>query len=770
MRALRDTDKIQSQYCSKSCGQFVQDCPYEKELYTSPTFFTCNTGFFDLYYKCYDENDLMNNEENVGMFFSGFLNSHTIIIPLKHEYTSYAISVWIFHEFRFRNLTYLKKTYDLIEQTIFLTDNIRVKFGSYNNSYNYYSDIETSQGTLNIPTKFNLTNWNHLLITIEENQAHQYNSYASYDHYLLYYHLKPQSKRKIPLNYILFCNKDNLTIYSDIGDRCKNISWYDAHYRKLQIFDLSASSRYAVFYSFKWENGENYMLRHQYITTLSSMIKNVLKDTIGNSDGYLPILTRGDTVNNPDNANFINYESYFTPFHAFTDKIGQEISTYSKSGSSTSVSFNNKGGKCLFHCNNRCLKCKEPYAQFNGLCYGLNKTSTSNKAYTVYKNPGKNMPDKLYLDIKANRLKNFPSVTIFFFINIYGFTGEINAIDSESREIIIFDELSNFYFGYDPILSKQSLFFEHNGRRIFEHQSLKEEFGHWIPVSIAAFRESDRTFQLNMVQAAILKKNLEYIYDSNSDSLTYEMPYLDFTEFAITNKWVGLLRDVKVYDDFIINAWGAIRNPNDDSATNPFVYIPLYDNNYKCLRSIDYISSNDNYEPICVRDYNPYDYLCGDPNNQYIDYYQGEKVSYGDDLYDICMGSCGTYHYIYRECLGSVYHKSGSVAMTTEQTAAAKHENWLNFYPILSRIDNERFRVQCGQNGNFNLNRLGKVLVSNIKNPDIVWNMDFWFYTQSYRNVYIPLISPTTIASTTPNSWKKINFKNVIVEWDFILE
>ena len=50
MRALRDTDKVQSQYCSKSCGEFVENCPYEHELYTSPNFFTCKTGFFDLYY------------------------------------------------------------------------------------------------------------------------------------------------------------------------------------------------------------------------------------------------------------------------------------------------------------------------------------------------------------------------------------------------------------------------------------------------------------------------------------------------------------------------------------------------------------------------------------------------------------------------------------------------------------------------------------------------------------------------------------------------
>ena len=33
MRALRDTDEIGSQYCSKSCSEFVKDCYYEQELY-----------------------------------------------------------------------------------------------------------------------------------------------------------------------------------------------------------------------------------------------------------------------------------------------------------------------------------------------------------------------------------------------------------------------------------------------------------------------------------------------------------------------------------------------------------------------------------------------------------------------------------------------------------------------------------------------------------------------------------------------------------------
>ena len=130
MRALRDTDIIQSQYCSKYCGENVENCPNEKEIYTSPLFFTCKNGFLDLYYHCYNEKDPINIDENVGMYFGNTLNSHTIIIPLKNEIQSYAISVWIHSDFRLRNYRYSddplkqnKPLYheDILNQVLFLT-------------------------------------------------------------------------------------------------------------------------------------------------------------------------------------------------------------------------------------------------------------------------------------------------------------------------------------------------------------------------------------------------------------------------------------------------------------------------------------------------------------------------------------------------------------------------------------------------------------------------------------------------------------------------
>ena len=83
-----------------------------------------------------------------------------------------------------------------------------------------------------------------------------------------------------------------------------------------------------------------------------------------------------------------------------------------------------------------------------------------------------------------------------------------------------------------------------------------------------------RTFQLNMVQASIYLSNLPFNFGGSDSTgggvLTYEMPYLEFTEFLITNSWVGLIRDVKIFDDFIMNAWGSITNSIDDSTNNPF--------------------------------------------------------------------------------------------------------------------------------------------------------------------------------------------------------
>ena len=73
-------------------------------------------------------------------------------------------------------------------------------------------------------------------------------------------------------------------------------------------------------------------------------------------------------------------------------------------------------------CNSgNCLSCKEGYSLFSGTCKG-NVDAESNPATYFYKNPGKNMPERLKLNIDFNKIINEPYFTLFFFIKVYGFT------------------------------------------------------------------------------------------------------------------------------------------------------------------------------------------------------------------------------------------------------------------------------------------------------------------------------------------------------------
>lgn len=94
------------------------------------------------------------------------------------------------------------------------------------------------------------------------------------------------------------------------------------------------------------------------------------------------------------------------------------------------------------------------------------------------------------------------------------------------------------------------MYFCYNGQKLFSYSYYREyNFGQWVPISFAAFRESDITFQLNTAQASILYQNLEI--DSNTNDgygyNHYYYLYIKISQFTITNTLAGLLSDVKIY-------------------------------------------------------------------------------------------------------------------------------------------------------------------------------------------------------------------------------
>jgi hypothetical protein len=99
------------------------------------------------------------------------------------------------------------------------------------------------------------------------------------------------------------------------------------------------------------------------------MNRNIVKDLIGNSDGFIPIIERSGTFYNPDNSNFINYEAYYTAEQAFPDYLNTYITNVSTQyGSIDYVTFSPKDEKCIIRSSSKCLKCIKTLSNFNGNC------------------------------------------------------------------------------------------------------------------------------------------------------------------------------------------------------------------------------------------------------------------------------------------------------------------------------------------------------------------------------------------------------------------
>ena len=181
------------------------------------------------------------------------------------------------------------------------------------------------------------------------------------------------------------------------------------------------------------------------------------------------------------------------------------------------------------------------------------------RAYYVYKNPiGKKMPKRMTLDINFSNLINSPYITLFFFIKLYGRAYAYNdpesdiELDDNVIEIIRLDDESQLYFGYDFDNENDAFFFSYNSKRIFQAIDTRTDnknvsFGHWIPVTLSAFREYNTSLTLNMVTASI-----KYLQLGLCSEDAYFYPRIEITQFSITRQWIGLLSDIRIYDQFFM--------------------------------------------------------------------------------------------------------------------------------------------------------------------------------------------------------------------------
>jgi hypothetical protein len=264
----------------------------------------------------------------------------------------------------------------------------------------------------------------------------------------------------------------------------------------------------------------------------------VFKDSVNSAtiSAIFPYNSLAPTYN-PDNDNLYNYGSRFI----FDD---QNYGTYTTETITTPfISYNTGQQNCHANCmlcfgpsNAECIQCQAGYAMKGSVCI----KSNSGNAYYYFSNPGTAGLAKFSLNISSLSLASKPSITIFMFLKIFGFTKT-----AANKKILILDSLVDLYF--DP--TTYGLIFEYNGTKQFAYPNFQQSlFGVWVPISIALFRSATAAVIPNLNSLSIDKVNLECLDTS--------YPSIPVTEISFPNGFIGYVSDVTIYSTFIINAWG----------------------------------------------------------------------------------------------------------------------------------------------------------------------------------------------------------------------
>ena len=817
MHPPRYSTSLQRLYCSHFCDTGNKQCPSDDYKYTDiHTNFLCSNNFFNLYYKCFNKDESINNEKYAGLFFSAFLWTPTIYIDLGVEYKEFAIEFWYFPDDRLRQKRYPApvkeykpdkhdKPENEPKRIIFMSDCCKVVVGDSDSGsdqtlkfFDRGSKSYVSPSASRIIHTIDYHNWNHFVLTYFYALEHDhYTYYLTYKNEQFYYcgeKINDQSSIKIKYGYwkdshdvklsqIIFCSFDDKVDYGrgDIEDtfkkECKEAEWLDGFYRKLQIFDLTYSTKHPVFYSHEFEDdGLNDMIKHRYIYKLDSIVDNKLIDLIGGKHGDVrayDIMAE----QNPDETNYILYESNYSPNGGIpTWGSAQYVDSYVYKPPEIEITPDiEANSKCeIIQKNKYCLSCKKEYSLFSKECLGEVNTESKPATY-FYKNPGKNMPERLSLNIDFDKIKTSPYFTFFFFIKIYGFVKD-NPISKDGFvKLIIFHEetdskgniIEQFYLAWTPDRNQnEKMFFFHNQDKLFSYDYFREyNFGQWIPISFAAFRENDRLFQLNMAQASILYQNL--YKDAEYKGGYY--PYVKFTQFTITNYWVGLLGDVKVYNRFIANAWGIIKyqhytiaysgdqeGANDDIPDSAITEIDLKsDRSDSCLLSTQILNQPaSNYKIECVIDNNPHFFRCpGGMEEQTVRYHQG------DGYYGNCTACCGNARALDR-CLGGHDQPCGS-RYYDDHSCETQSPVWKQWFPY----SDSNGRIRCGEVEYIDYNRFKYAKVEKVSSPQDVWAIDFWFYTGTCHAA-VKRTGEYTWAGSNRNG-NNNNFKEFTMVWNY---
>ena len=756
---------IPNNLCTYECNSTsVEFCPNNKNSDIKQ--FKCNESYYSFFYQCLNKEEYPSKES--ALQFSGTLNTKSIYFPFNKNLYNFYIEIW------FHTDLLTQEEPPLYTKYIFMTNNQQIYYDVSKQQFilKAYND-EGIFSTFNLNQKIYYFGWNHLILYTKEELVKEV-IYTTFIISLANNLIETGTiQGRSSADKICFCNTD-----SNCCGRVSKAVWFDLFIREIKVWDARYVNYYTINdydkYSFIIPGG----LLQMYNLTSGALDQNEIFDLRHpNEPNYKAIFPYDDEVINPDgdmnynigwnfNWNDINYPSYIVSTKLKTENTRVEI---------FEINYCYEGClKCFGFNKFSCYSCQPGYALNGATC---TKTSEDLSTY-YYVNPLKQGEDldsnaELELNFRDLNLDNYATITLFFYIKIYGFTQEqIDQYENGITDLFKIITLSeNFILYYN--ISSDSIILKLEEKIQYEYTGILSKFGIWIPVSISAFRANDYNFRKNFVSMTFDNKLLPYLgFYNNTEKIFSKFP---FDTFKISKYLIAHIADVTLYDLFIINGFGYaqhkyLKDGNFSStsniSTNPIIIktfkmfhivkdsknanndttmrneTDILTDNISILENtdsngnignneeiiLDCISSDDilNSETIlpritCKEDYLPFiDQKCKD--NEFVQFTTSNlppscvaSASKCENIEQVTTNMISNCDYLYASC----------------DTKSSNSINNLIYTHSPRNSPNDNYIV-CGDAHGLDLARFEPATVPNITSPIEEFKMEFWFLSQSY--------------------------------------
>ena len=732
------------------------------------------------------------------MQFSGTMNTKSIYFPLNKDLYNFYIEIW-FHP-------------DLLTQEDKL---LYTKYFFTTNNHHMYYDVNEQKFLLKVynengaPSTFNLNQkiyyygWNHLIF-----YSHEYVNkdiiYTTFTVALANILIDVGTiEGRSTANKICFCNKD-----LNCCDRLSGVTWMDMFVKEIKVWDSNFAQYYTINdydkFSFIIPGG----LLQMYNLTAAAINQNTIIDLRHPDDNsYNAFFPFNDEEINPDNDmnynigwNF-NWNDQNYPYYIVSSKILRE---------KTRVQIFDFGNcyegclKCFGNNKFSCYSCQPGYALNGATC---TKTSDDLSIY-YYINPLKPINETdpiedLELDFASLNLNDYSTITLFFYIKIYGFTqDQIDMYLNEGQELfklITFSEESEFILYYD--IKNDVILLKLGDKVQYSYKGIISKFGNWIPISISAFRSDDLDFRQNFNSMSFDNTLLPYLgfeestTDPDDDENEEEnkiFAYFPIETFKISKYLIAHFADITLYDLFIINAYGYAQHKyiengkfseTSDISRNKIIiktfkmfYIDKENatNSADLFNSTNEIETEQNTESINSTDdfsfpHNEYKEKeniifnkCISPEDVINPNETMKRVTCQEDYLPFLDQKCKDDEFVQFQttnlpatCVKSASKCENIVQVTMNMlincdylyaTCDTKSLNSINnlIYTYTPKNAQNDHYIVCGNALGLDLARFEPGEINNIMSPTNEFKMEFWFLSQSYVNNH---------------------FKSIVMEW-----